>query len=682
MTMKRTILLLLILSSASTILVGGDKIDARLEAAMNRLRANESEYAWVYLSDKGSSELMSLAEQANLVSERSLRRRAKVRTASSLVDFADLPVAKEYIEQLSTRSQRIRQCSKWLNAVSLLATKAQLMEIERLPFVRSIELMARFRKNQSEEIQSSLSTSPEHQIIQPGNIYTLDYGLSFGQNNQIAVPDVHNLGYNGTGVFVGVFDNGFRLPAHESFAAMTIHATYDFVDHKISVVPNNPSVGFGTHGVNTLSTIGGFKSGQLIGPAYGATFLLARTENDSSETPIEEDNWVAAIEWADSIGVDVTSTSLGYLDFDLPYTSWTWQNMNGNTTAITRAADAAVARGIVVVNSAGNEGLNVSHNTLGAPADGDSVLTIGAVTSSGTRSSFSSVGPTTSVPPRIKPDVMAQGSSVRVASSTNVTGYTYADGTSFSCPLAAGVAALVVQARPNATPIQVMNAMRNTASRSATPDNQYGWGIVNALAAITNIPLPIQLSSFTATPAGACVNLRWTTVSEVNNYGFELERSRDALHVTTVRNSFTPGHGTANTPHEYRFRECDIPSAVWYYRLKQMDLTGEVTYTEWIRVDVQTGVSESLPFEFALFQNYPNPFNPTTNIGFQIAEDGPVSLKVFDVLGRDVATIAQKEMQAGPYYVTFDAQALAGGVYFYTLKTGSFSQTKKFILAK
>jgi subtilisin family serine protease len=167
----------------------------------------------------------------------------------------------------------------------------------------------------------------------------------------------------------------------------------------------------------------------------------------------------------------VTSTSLGYLIYDFPYTSWTWQDMNGNTTVITRAADAAVARGIVVVNSAGNSGSS-AHNTLGVPADGDSVLTVSAVTSSGTRSSFSSVGPTTSTPPRIKPDVMAQGSSVVVASSTNTTVYTTSSGTSFSCPLAAGVAALVVQARPSATAIQVMNAMRNTASRSSTPDNQ------------------------------------------------------------------------------------------------------------------------------------------------------------------------------------------------------------------
>jgi subtilisin family serine protease len=162
--------------------------------------------------------------------------------------------------------------------------------------------------------------------------------------------------------------------------------------------------------------------------------------------------------------------------------------MNGNTTVITRAADMAVARGIVVVNSAGNSGYNPSQNTLGAPADGDSVITAGAVNSNGTIASFSSCGPTTSNPPRIKPDICAQGNGVRVASASNTTGYTSASGTSFSCPLSAGVAALIVKARPNATPVQIADALRSTASRASTPDNQFGWGIINAMAAINALP--------------------------------------------------------------------------------------------------------------------------------------------------------------------------------------------------
>jgi hypothetical protein len=245
-------------------------------------------------------------------------------------------------------------------------------------------------------------------------------------------------------------------------------------------------MGTGTHGTMTLSTIGGFSSGNLIGPAFNSTYILAKTENTDSETPIEEDNWIAAMEWADSIGVDVTSTSLGYIDFDPPWPSYTWMDMDGNTTVITNGADYAAQIGIVVVNSAGNEGYNSSHNTLGAPADGDSVITAGAVNSDGSRASFSSVGPT--VDGRIKPDIMALGSWNVVADPYNDYSFTYANGTSFSCPLSAGVAALILSANPSLTPMQVRDAMRNTASQNTNPDNLYGWGILNALAAVNYFP--------------------------------------------------------------------------------------------------------------------------------------------------------------------------------------------------
>ncbi len=470
----------------ATVASGGAKIGDRLQATLARSGENEQVMAWVFFTDKGTHEMMKAAVPLNVVSERSLQRRLKVRAENELVDYTDLPVEQQYVDELAVHVVRVRQRSKWFNAASVMATRAQLNAVEHLPFVRKMELV--YRARTTRELEQEVPAPPTDAPEQPegGNqIYDLNYGTSLNQNQQINVPAVHNTGNYAQGVIVGVFDNGFRLLTHQAFDTLRprIIATYDYVDHKVSVVPNNTNSGFGSHGVNTLSTIAGYRDGQLIGPAWGATIILARTENDSSETPIEEDNWAAAIEWADSIGVDVTSTSLGYNSYDPPYTSWTWQDMNGNTTIITRAADMAVARGIVVCNSAGNAG-NSSVNTLGAPADGDSVIAVGAVDPSGAISGFSSCGPTTSIPPRIKPDVCAQGSSVRFASSTNTTGYTSGSGTSFSCPLTAGVAALIVKARPNATPVQIANALRSTASRASTPDNRYGWGIANALAAI------------------------------------------------------------------------------------------------------------------------------------------------------------------------------------------------------
>ena len=267
----------------------------------------------------------------------------------------------------------------------------------------------------------------------------------------------------------------------------------------------------------TLSTIGGYAPGYLIGPAFNSSYILAKTENTDSETPIEEDNWIAALEWADSIGVDVTSTSLSYLDYDPPYPSYTWMDMDGNTTVITNGADYAAYIGIVVVNSAGNAGYNSSHNTLGAPADGDSVITVGAVNSSGSRSSFSSVGPT--VDGRYKPDIMALGSGDVVASPYNDHNYTTASGTSFSCPLSAGVAALILCANPSLTPKQVREAMKNTASQSTNPDNLYGWGILDALQAVNYFPptTTFQLS--------VNVNDGWNMVSVpgINSDGMSVE---------------------------------------------------------------------------------------------------------------------------------------------------------------
>ncbi len=466
------------------VLIAGGKIEPRLQSSLQSLSSTDRILAWIFFADKGTHEVLKSSVPQNVVSPKSFQRRLKSRPFESAVDYTDLPIERSYADQIAARGLIVRQVSKWFNGVSVNATRNQIEQIESLPFVARIELLARFKRNRTEEVQTEEPAQSQTQTLDRQT--NLDYGLSFNQLNQINVPAVHATGNYGQGVIVGSFDNGVRLLNHEAFDSLRtrIVATYDFVDHKVSVAPNNPGTGFGAHGVATLSTLAGYKPGQLIGPAFGARFILARTENDSSETPLEEDNWVAAIEWAESLGVDVTSTSLGYLTYDAPFASWTWQNMDGNTTVITRAADMAVSKGVVVVNSAGNSGFNATHNTLNAPADGDSVLTIGALTIDGERTGFSSVGPTLSNPPRIKPDVMAQGITVRSAATNNPTGYAYAQGTSLSCPLAAGVAALVIHANPTARAVEIMNAMRNTASRAGSPDREYGWGIINALNAV------------------------------------------------------------------------------------------------------------------------------------------------------------------------------------------------------
>ncbi len=444
---------------------------------------SEQTIVLIKFADKGNIERYRNADPSTFVTQHSLKRRATVRPQGKLVDEGDYPVNEAYLQAVAAHVMSIRHELKWFNAVSAIADRRQIDELRALPFVSEVELVGKWRKAPSGEAATPLQSAP----VQPLSVTDtnrFDYGSSLTQLSQIDVPALHNLGIYGQDVVIGVFDNGFRNPLHQAFDSMQIIATHDFVDHKVSVVPNNTNAGFGSHGVWTLSTIGGFRPGSLIGPAFRAKFILARTENDSSETPIEEDNWAAALQWADSIGVDVTSTSLGYLTFDAPYTSLTWQDMNGSTALITNAADYAVSLGIVVVNSAGNEGAgDGTHNTLIAPADGDSVITAGAVTSTGARASFSSIGPTTDIPARIKPDIMAMGVGTTAASSTDTVNYVSVSGTSFSCPLSAGVAALIRCSNPSLTPMQVRDAMRETASMHNSPGNYYGWGILDALAA-------------------------------------------------------------------------------------------------------------------------------------------------------------------------------------------------------
>ena len=461
-----------------------EKFTPQLDEVISRAEQGEELLIWVFFTDKGNQIQSYFNNPTSVVSEKSLKRRAKVLSEGNLINVRDLPVYQNYIQQTEAQGFHLKQKTKWFNGVSGWATKSELVQIADLPFVKQLDIVYRFRKDNEE----SLNENPEEQnqnLEKPVGTNSLNYGQSFTQLNQITVPQVHDLGYTGAGVTICLMDNGFdRWTTHQVFSSMNVIATWDFVDGDADV--ENGNVGIGWHGISTLSLIGGFYEGQLIGPAFGADFILTRTEDNDSETPIEEDNWIAAMEWADTIGVDLTSTSLGYLVFDDSVGfNYTWQDMDGNTCRITNGADYAVSIGIFVANSAGNNGYNASHNTLNAPADGDSVIAVGSVTSSGSRSTFSSVGPT--VDGRIKPDLMAMGSYDYVACRTSNSCYTHGDGTSFSCPLLAGAAALLLEADPNLTPMQLSAILKNTASQSNNPDNQYGWGIIDTYAALQSL---------------------------------------------------------------------------------------------------------------------------------------------------------------------------------------------------
>ncbi|MGE5498662.1 MAG: S8 family serine peptidase, partial [Syntrophothermus sp.] len=440
--MKRTFLILF-LAVIPAIVYAGSGISPRLKTKLQTAGAGDKILVWVFFNDKAQTDLKKLSSE--LVSPESINRRSKYLPAGQVTDNSDVPVSSAYIKNLLNEGFTLKQKSKWLNGVSGWADPSLISRISAFPFVRSIDLTAAF------PVRIDKETAAEQQAGSLGkDINSFNYGNSAAQLQQINVPAVHDLGYTGKGIKIGVFDAGFNNLKHEVFSRMNIIAKWDFVNKGPNVQDSVGLQGEGSHGTATLSLIGGFREGEIIGPAFEGSYILAKTENTDSETPAEEDNWIAALEWADSIGVDVISTSLGYLVYDQPYSSYTWQDMNGRTAKITLAAAMAAKKGIVIVVSAGNEGLNTTHNTLGAPADADTVISVGAVTQQGTRTTFSSVGPTSDG--RIKPDVMAMGQSDRIATKT---GYSNGSGTSFSCPLTAGVAALLLQVNPNLTPVQV-----------------------------------------------------------------------------------------------------------------------------------------------------------------------------------------------------------------------------------
>ena len=462
-----------------------DKTTTTLNDLIQNSNLDEELLVWVFFNDKGEATQQYFEKPASVVSEKSLKRRSKVLNEDKLIGEMDLPVNKKYIEQVQALGFKLKQKTKWLNGISGWATKQEIINVSALSFVKELDVVHKFKNDYPKE-----ENDDQPQINQNQNklnrTNSFNYGSSFTQMDLIKAPDVHNLGYTGAGVTICMMDAGFDIwSTHQAFGSMNVIATWDFVNGDANV-ENHGDLGNGAHGTSTLSLIGGFYEGQLIGPAFGADYILAKTENTESETPVEEDNWIAALEWADSIGVDITSTSLSYLEFDPPYQSYTWEDMDGNTMRITIAADLAVKLGIFVVNSASNSGYHPTHNTLWGPADGDSVVAVGSVTSSGSRSSFSSVGPT--VDGRIKPDVMAMGSNNYVACNGYNNCYSnFGSGTSWSCPMVAGAAALLLQIDPSLTPMEMRDLLRNTASQSTNPDRLMGWGIINTYAAALSL---------------------------------------------------------------------------------------------------------------------------------------------------------------------------------------------------
>jgi hypothetical protein len=312
---------------------------------------------------------------------------------------------------------------------------------------------------------------------------------------------------------------------------------------------------------------------------------------------------------------------------------------------------------------------------LDAPADADSIITAGAVTIAGVRSYFSSVGNT--VDGRTKPDVMALGVYDYVADPYNATGYNSSfSGTSFSCPLIAGVCAQLLSFNPKLTPIQIRDALRNTASQNTTPDRHMGWGIIDALAALNYAKtLSVELSSFTAKQIVDGVELQWATATEVNFSFFDIEK-KQSNNETWQTISSIKASGNSNSSKEYSFIDKNTTQGKYDYRLKIVDSNGTYRYSMIVEVNV------SSPNNFILYQNYPNPFNPTTNIKYYVPQGSNVRIYLYNILGSQIITIFDGFTAAGDHELTLDGSKLSSGVYFVNFSARDYQKAIKITLLK
>jgi subtilisin family serine protease len=406
---------------------------------------------------------------AAYLSARAIARRTRQHLA---IDSTDLPVNPAYTDSLRLAGDvQVLYTLRWFNqAVIQTGDAAALQKIQQLPFIKTLVKGAGRMAAPGERRQRDNLTTP---LARSTGAADVDYGNAYTQIHLHGGEYLHNKNLKGNGMLIAVLDGGF--PSVNNNRAFAWLRSNNKIAYTRNLTNGTAAVyDFDDHGTHCLSILGANLPGELVGTAPEASYVLLRTEEAGVEQPVEESNWTAGVELADSLGVDVISSSLGYNTFDDPAYNHTYAQLNGHSLAITQAAALAVRKGMIVVTAAGNEGTTAWKYLL-APADADSVLTVGAVSSQGQVASFSSYGPTADG--RIKPDVAGMGvNTALINTNGTVTG---GNGTSYACPVIAGLVACLWQAFPQRTNMEIVQAVKASASQYTSPDNRMGYGIPN-----------------------------------------------------------------------------------------------------------------------------------------------------------------------------------------------------------
>ncbi len=479
---------------------------------------------WVFFADKVSDGDAFEPEPARLTERTRDRRTLRGWHRADETDL-DVSVSPNYLDAVRTAGARIVVESRWLNAVSAFMTEKERAAVQDFDFVVDVRPVGVSNRSNAEVQMTSVllsslagpSTSP---LFRNSDTSQLPYGNSFTQLELVNAIGLLESGVNGTGVRVGILDTEFGDFQHPVFDSIVSEGR--LIEYRNFTGGTQSD----RHGRHVLSIMAGFSEDNLIGPAHKAEILAATTEWTPSERNQEEDFFVAGLEWMESMGVDVVNVSLGYSTFDAGQTSYTVADLDGDTGVTTRAADAAASLGVVVVAAAGNSGCSNPTSCwyfVTTPADGDSVIAVGGTFSSGSRVSFSSRGPTADG--RIKPDVAALAAGVAIATDNGQ--FATGSGTSFSAPIIAGVAAQVLQINPTLSPMEVRDILRITASQGGSPDNDLGWGIVDAAAAAAMAQGPFGNEKEIPLATGSVVAYPNPFVSTVN---FEITAAGPVQH--------------------------------------------------------------------------------------------------------------------------------------------------------
>lgn len=534
------------------------------------INAQNNDKYYIQLSDKNGSPY-TIGNPSQFLSVKAITRRTN---QSISINSSDLPVNPAYITQIAATGATVLYSIKWFNGVVIQTTSASVLNaVNALPFVTSSAIVSIQKPKKEFELIEELPVSSQ-KTTDINSLY--NYGGSLNQIEMLNGVCMHDQGYNGTGMLIAVIDAGFaNANTHTAFDSLRAHnqilGTKDFTFITPTDLYSSSTSG---HGTAVLGTMGGNKPGQLVGTAPKANYWLIRSEYAPNEYVIEEYNWAAAVEYADSIGADIVNSSLGYNTFDNSTQDHTMAQLDGKTSIASKAATMCARKGMIIVNSAGNTG-GSSWPKVTFPGDADSIITVGAVDASLSLANFSSIGP--SADGRIKPDVVAQGVASVVANSNGNIGTS--NGTSFSSPITAGMVACLWQATPTKKNMEIIQAIKESATLYATPNNQFGYGIPDYCAA-KNMLLGITTSSnlinsvslASANPFDAEVKLN---INSTANRNMKIELV-DLLGKIIYKNSISV---SANTPSQYVINTSSVNNGVYTIRVSSDEAENKLSYT-------------------------------------------------------------------------------------------------------